>query len=223
MSRRRSRRRTGSGRASGSAASTGRCSRSSARSGPALAWLVVVVQDAPTRYAGLGWLAAGSSAYLVYRRGSACRGRDARSCARRSMLGPAIALEYRNILVPVVAGPRGRGGDRPRGRLAAERGATIVALRVVVVPLDLPIDADCPRRRSSARRRLLDDAAAIAELYGVDVSRAPRPGPARRPRDRRGGRAAPERDRRPGRAAPSGRCRSSATPSTTSSSTPRAA
>ena len=35
---------------------------------PRLAWLVVVVQDAPTRYAGLGWLAAGFVFYAIYRR-----------------------------------------------------------------------------------------------------------------------------------------------------------
>ena len=36
--------------------------------GDALAWLVVVVQDPPTRYAGLGWLAIGLVVYVVYRR-----------------------------------------------------------------------------------------------------------------------------------------------------------
>ena len=35
------------------------CSRSSAARRPFLAWLVVVVQDPPTRYAGLAWLAVG--------------------------------------------------------------------------------------------------------------------------------------------------------------------
>jgi APA family basic amino acid/polyamine antiporter len=51
-------------------------------------------------------------------------------------------------------------------RLAAERGATIVALRVVVVPLDLPIDADLPEQEELADR-LLDEARSTAELYGV--------------------------------------------------------
>src|SRR5581483_7910030 len=36
--------------------------------GTAAAWLVVVVQDAPTRYAGLGWLAVGFLAYPGYPR-----------------------------------------------------------------------------------------------------------------------------------------------------------
>ena len=78
----------------------------------AVAWLVVVVQDAPTRYAGLGWLAAGFVFYAIYRRRL---GISLRETSRAPLLlGPAIALEYRNILVPVVAGPSGAGGDRPR-------------------------------------------------------------------------------------------------------------
>src|SRR5438034_1364027 len=36
--------------------------------GTAVAWVVVVVQDAPTRYAGLAWLAFGFVAFAVYRR-----------------------------------------------------------------------------------------------------------------------------------------------------------
>src|SRR5439155_7411793 len=36
--------------------------------GTAAAWLVVVVQDAPTRYAGLAWLAGGFALYSAYRR-----------------------------------------------------------------------------------------------------------------------------------------------------------
>src|SRR6266540_4028786 len=36
--------------------------------GTGLAWLVVVIQTPSTRYAGLGWLAAGFAMYLLYRR-----------------------------------------------------------------------------------------------------------------------------------------------------------
>ena len=84
--------------------------------------------------------------------------RCARRRARRSCSGPAIALEYRKILVPVVAGAEGQEAIDLAARLAAERGATIVALRVIVVPMDLPLDADCPSRRSEADR-LLDERA----------------------------------------------------------------
>jgi basic amino acid/polyamine antiporter, APA family len=130
----------------------------------ALAWLVVVVQDAPTRYAGLGWLAAGFAVYAVYRRRA---GLSLRETARAPLqLGPAIALEYRNILVPIVSGAEGREAVDLAARLAADRGATIVALRVIVVPLDLPVDAALPEQEDEADR-LLDEARNTAELYGV--------------------------------------------------------
>src|SRR5262249_40250527 len=44
----------------------------------------------------------------------------------------------------------------------------IVLLRVIVVPLELPLDADLSEQLAEADR-LLDDARAIAEPYGVRV------------------------------------------------------
>jgi len=130
----------------------------------ALAWVVVIQQDAPTRYAGLGWLAAGFVLYTIYRRRL---GISLRETSRAPLpLGPAIAMEYRNILVPVVDGPSGQEAVDLAARLAAERGATIVALRVVTVPLHRAIDADLPEQEELADR-LLDDARNQAELYGV--------------------------------------------------------
>jgi nucleotide-binding universal stress UspA family protein len=81
-------------------------------------------------------------------------------------LGPAVALEYRNILVAVVTGPEGREAVDLAARLSAERGATIVALRAIVVPLDQRLDAELPEQEDLADR-LLDEARAAAELYGV--------------------------------------------------------
>ena len=132
--------------------------------GTAVAWLVVVVQDAPTRYAGLGWLAVGFVVYTVYRRRL---GVPLATTTRAPLqLGPAIALEYRAILVPIVSGPESHESVDLAARLAAERGATIVALRVIVVPLDQPFDAPMRQQELDADR-LLDDARATAEIYGV--------------------------------------------------------
>jgi APA family basic amino acid/polyamine antiporter len=129
-----------------------------------VAFLVVVVQDVPTRYAGLAWLLAGFVFYAIYRRRL---GVPLRATVRAPLqLGPAIALEYRNILVPLVVGPEGREALDLAARLAAERGATIVALRVVVVPLDQRIDAELPAEVEKADR-LLDEARNLAERYGV--------------------------------------------------------
>ncbi len=112
--------------------------------GTGAAWLVVVVQDGPTRYAGLAWLAAGFIFYVLYRR----RLRLPLAATMRAPvpLGPALALEYRSILVPIVAGAASNEAVEVAARLATERAGRIVLLRVIVVPLELPLDADLSDR-----------------------------------------------------------------------------
>jgi APA family basic amino acid/polyamine antiporter len=132
--------------------------------GTGIAWLVVVIQDAPTRYAGTAWLVVGLVFYVLYRRRLHLSLRDT---ARAPVpLGPALALEYRSILVPIVAGPESREAVEVAARLATERAGRIVLLRVIVVPLELPLDADLTEQIEEAHR-LLDDAYAIVEPYGV--------------------------------------------------------
>jgi APA family basic amino acid/polyamine antiporter len=132
--------------------------------GTGLAWLVVVDQDAPTRYAGLGWIAAGLVFYTIYRRRLGLPLRE--TVTAPLQFGPAIALEYRSILVPIVSGTESHEAVDLAARLAAERRATIVALRVIVVPLDQPMDADMSAEEDDADR-LLDEARLAAESYGV--------------------------------------------------------
>jgi len=132
--------------------------------GTGVAWLVVVVQDAATRYAGLGWLAAGFVFYYVYRRRLGIPLRE--TVLAPLQFGPAVALEYRSILVPIVSGSEAHEAVDLAARLAAERGSTIVALRVLVVPLDCPIDIDMSAEEAEADR-LLDDARLAASAYGV--------------------------------------------------------
>jgi APA family basic amino acid/polyamine antiporter len=132
--------------------------------GTALCWLIIVVQYPSARYAGLSWLALGFTAYVLYRRRL---GISLTETVRAPLhLGPAIALEYRTIVVPIVSGPESHESVDLAARLAAERGATIVALRVIVVPLDLPLDAPRPDEEAEADH-LLDDARVTAETYGV--------------------------------------------------------
>jgi APA family basic amino acid/polyamine antiporter len=132
-----------------------------------LAWLVVVVQSPATRYVGLGWLAAGLVGYLIYRRWIV---REPLTEVARApvAMGPALALEYRNVLVPVVDSEQSREAVHIACRLAGERGSIIVALRVAVVPLELPLDAALPGQDELADR-LLDEAHDIGDLYGVRV------------------------------------------------------
>jgi APA family basic amino acid/polyamine antiporter len=81
-------------------------------------------------------------------------------------VGSALALEYRRIVVPVFDDEVSFEAMDVACRLAAERGAWVVAVTAVEVPLEQPLDeADPEAERQS--NRLLDRASAIGELYGV--------------------------------------------------------
>jgi APA family basic amino acid/polyamine antiporter len=134
--------------------------------GTGSAWLVVVVQDPQTRYAGLTWLLAGFAFYVLYRRRLGLPLTETRRAP--VPLGPALALEYRSILVPIVSGDQSREAVELAARLATERAGRIVLLRVIVVPLELPLDADLTEQLEEADR-LLDEARAVAAPYGVRV------------------------------------------------------
>jgi APA family basic amino acid/polyamine antiporter len=132
--------------------------------GTGAAWIVVVVQDAPTRYAGLAWLAVGFVFYPIYRR---TQHLPLSATTRAPLqLGPSIALEYRTILVPIVSGQASREAVEVAAQLAAERAGRIVLLRVIVAPLELPLDADLSAQLEEANH-LLDEAASLVESYGV--------------------------------------------------------
>jgi APA family basic amino acid/polyamine antiporter len=133
--------------------------------GTAIAWIVVVVQKPGPRWAGLGWLVIGLIGYVVYRR-RVLHVPLTTTLHAPVIIGPAIALEYRNILVPVKPGRASEEAIDLACRLAADRGARIAALSVVVVPLDQPLDKRLDEEERMADEAL-DVAAAIAELYGV--------------------------------------------------------
>jgi basic amino acid/polyamine antiporter, APA family len=136
--------------------------------GTGAAWLVVVVQKPGPRWAGLAWLAIGLAGYVAYRRFVV---REPVTVTLRApvIIGPGAALEYRNILVPVKPGRQSEEAVDLACRLAAERNATIAAVSVVTVPLELPLDTQLEAEEARADAAL-DAAAAIAELYGVAVT-----------------------------------------------------
>ncbi len=136
--------------------------------GTGIAWIVVVVQRAGPRWAGLGWLAVGLAGYVAYRRLVLHQSVTA-TIRAPVIIGRAIALEYRNILVPVKPGRASEEAIDVACRLAADRGATLAAVSVVVVPLELPIDSRLEEEEQRALEAL-DSAAAIAELYGVSAT-----------------------------------------------------
>ena len=135
--------------------------------GTGLAWVVVVVQTPAARYAGLAWLAIGFAGYFAYRR-FVVREPLRATVRAPAAFGPALALEYRRLLVPVIPGHPSDAAMDVACRLAAERGSRIVALNVLEVPLDQPLTEALPECEREANREL-DEAAAIGDSYGVRV------------------------------------------------------
>jgi basic amino acid/polyamine antiporter, APA family len=149
--------------------------------GTGLAWLVVVVEEASTRWAGLAWLAVGFVMYTIYRRRVVGVALTQTVRAPALVLGPALALEYRSIIVPVTRSPESEEALVAAARLASERGATIAIVAVLEVPMSLPLNAEMPEEEQ-ALDDLLEEARAIVESYGVRavvrLARARRAGPA---------------------------------------------
>jgi APA family basic amino acid/polyamine antiporter len=132
-----------------------------------LSFLVLVLQNPLTRWVGLGWMIAGLVGYALYRR------RWVHVPLRElekapPALGPALALEYRNLLVPVIPGKSSDAAMDVACRLAAERRARIIALNVLEVPLDQEL-GDHQGEVEDVANAELDEAAAIGDSYGVRV------------------------------------------------------
>jgi len=75
----------------------------------------------------------------------------------------------RNVLVPVAPNRETEEAMDVACRLAADRRASLVAVSVVEIPTLLPPDSHMLEEEASAHR-LLERAAAIADLYGVKVT-----------------------------------------------------
>jgi APA family basic amino acid/polyamine antiporter len=132
----------------------------------ALAWLVIVVQESDTRWAGLGWLAVGFVGYAIYRRFvvRAPMGETIRAPAM--VLGPSLTVEYRTIVVPVVLTAESEEALVAAARVADERAARVAIVHVIELPLDLPLDVRLPDVEEEANE-ILDRSAALVESYGV--------------------------------------------------------
>ncbi len=149
--------------------------------GTLIAWIVIVVQEPTTRWAGIGWLVFGFIAYAVYRRRFVHEPMARTVHAPQLVLGAGLEIEYRSILVPVSRSAESEEALVAAARLAAERRAMIAVVRVLEVPLELPLDAALPDEVDEADA-LLDEARALVESYGVRavprLLRARRAGPA---------------------------------------------
>jgi basic amino acid/polyamine antiporter, APA family len=141
-------------------------------------WFSIVVYHEGARIIGAGWMAAGVTLYVVYRRG------QGKSLTQRFTI-PAEALqegagaEYGSILVPVFGEELDDDIVGTAGRLAAselddeEGGAVLEALYVFEIPMSLPIDARVPEERVREAKRVLARAKEVGEEYaGVEVATA---------------------------------------------------
>jgi APA family basic amino acid/polyamine antiporter len=126
----------------------------------AAVFVVAMVTHPGARYAGPGWLALGLVIYFSgrFRRGEPLLGRVISSDEQ-----VLPETHYSSILVPMKLGQIGEEMVATAVKLAQERGVPVEALYVIVVPLELPLDADMIDKEEAA-------AAAIAEakLLGAD-------------------------------------------------------
>ncbi|MGZ4386103.1 MAG: universal stress protein, partial [Gaiellaceae bacterium] len=136
--------------------------------GTGISWFVIVAQNPATRWTGLGWLAFGFVFYTVYRR-RFVHAPLTETVRAPMLMGPAIALEYRTILVPLTRGPESEEAVDVACRLATERRARVAAVSVLELPLDLPLDAELPEQERQLDE-LLDGAWSVADSYGVHMA-----------------------------------------------------
>ena len=133
----------------------------------AASFVVILLQNAATRWTGVGWILVGVVGYAIYRR--TVLHEPLRATVKApAAFGPALALEYRRLLVPVLPGQASDDALDVAASLAAERGAHIVAVTVLEVPLEHGLLEELPGEEEVANREL-DEARAIGDSYGVDV------------------------------------------------------
>jgi nucleotide-binding universal stress UspA family protein len=117
------------------------------------------------RYAGPAWLALGFVLYYVVRRQ---RGAGLVEHVVSSDEQPLPESHYSRILVPMKLGEIGEEMVATAVNLAGEDGASVEALYVIRVPLDLPLDAELIDEEEHAAASLAE-ARLLGEDHGVEV------------------------------------------------------
>jgi len=125
-------------------------------------WVVSLVTHPGARYAGPIWLALGAAVYIGVRR----RRRPLEDEFSRTLPPGA---DFRRILVPMKLGNVGEEMAATAIALAKERGASVDAVYVIRVPLELELDAELVDQEEQAAASLVE-AEQLGEENGVAVN-----------------------------------------------------
>ena len=128
-------------------------------------FVAAMVTHIGARYGGPIWLAVGVVVYLLVRRS---RGTGILEHVEPAAEGELPQAEFSKILVPVKLGEIGEEMVATAVKLAQERGAAVVAVHVIRVPLELPLDAELAGEEERAAASLAD-AVELGEDLGVKV------------------------------------------------------
>jgi APA family basic amino acid/polyamine antiporter len=124
-------------------------------------WIIAIATHEGARYAGPAWLAVGLVLYVVVRksRGEGLRERVISADEHRGL----AEAEFSRILVPMKLGEIGEEMVATAVKLAEEAGASVEALHVIRVPLELPLDAELADEEERAEASIAE-----AKLLGAD-------------------------------------------------------
>jgi len=128
-------------------------------------FVAAMVTHIGARYGGPIWLAAGVVVYLLVRRQ---RGAGLLEHVEPVEEEELPQVEFSKILVPMKLGEIGEEMVATAVKLAQERGAAVVALNVIRVPLEQPLDAELFDQEERAAASLAE-AAALGADHGVEV------------------------------------------------------
>jgi basic amino acid/polyamine antiporter, APA family len=125
-------------------------------------WIVALATHQGARYAGPVWLAIGLIVYVTVRksRGEGLLERVVSADEHRGLGGAAFS----RILVPMKLGEIGEEMVATAVKLAQDAGASVEALHVIRVPLELPLDAELLDQEEQAEASLAE-----AKLLGADL------------------------------------------------------
>jgi basic amino acid/polyamine antiporter, APA family len=132
----------------------------------ALVWALALATHAGARYGGPAWLAAGLLLYVVIRRARG-EGLTERVVSADEYRGLTEA-EYTKILVPMKLGLIGEEMIATAVRLAQVRGASVIALHVIRVPMERSLEEELIEEEERAAASLAE-ARILGADHGIEV------------------------------------------------------